>query len=282
MSDILKKLNDYAQAHEINTYSFSVSTENGIETLNRIPANPCQNCYSVAKVFCVTAIGMLFDEGKLTVDTSIGDLFAEELKQYAIPVQKWKSVTLDHVLRHEIGFAEGFLDIDTEDSTAYPTDDYLFMVLNHDLPYEAGKTRVYSDAAYYLISRAVTKISGEKLDDFLMKRLFKKINCREVAWSKCPQNYPIGATGLYLRTEDMVKLGRIYLDHGKWNGETLFSKDWIDTVLLRGYELAKSGNGYAKRGMRGQALYVDYGQNIAVAWHSFDTDGKAKSYLELL
>ena len=282
MSDILKTLDDIAQKNGINTYRISVSPTEGLKTLERIPSNPCQNCYSVAKVFCVTAIGMLFDEKKLSPDTTVADIFSEELKAYGIPYQKWERVTLDNVLRHEIGFAEGFLDIDTEDITAYPTDDFLFMVLNRDLAYPSGEVRVYSDAAYYLVSRIVTKLSGEKLDDFLMNRLFGKIGCREVAWSKCPRNYPIGATGLYLRTEDVVKLGRIYLDGGLRNEERIISEEWIRIVLEREYEFSKRRNGYAKGGMRGQCLYISFDKNIAVAWHSFDNSGKSSAFFKAL
>ncbi len=282
MNDLLEKLDNIAKENGINTYRMSVSTADGYETIKRLPGNPCQNCYSVAKFFCVTAIGMLFDEGKLTPATTISEIFADELAAYGIPAEKWANITLDNVMRHEIGFGKGFLDIDTEDITKYPTDDFLFMTLDRELVYAPGEQRVYSDAAYYLISRVVTKISGERLDDFLMDRLFSKIDCREVAWSKCPRKYPVGATGLYIRSDDMVKLGRIYLDGGVWKGERIVSEEWIKIVLERGYELRKFGKGFSKGGMRGQRLYVNFDDNIAVAWHSFDPEGKNKLLSEIL
>lgn len=282
MNQLLERLDDLARKNDVNTYRISVSTPEGEETLKRLPCNPCQNCYSVAKLFCVTAIGMLFDDGLLTVNDTIGDIFAAELKAYGIPAEKWRRITLDNVMRHEIGFDHGFLDIDTEDMSAYPCDDLLLLVLDHELTYAPGEVRVYSDAAYYLISRVVTKISGERLDDLLMERLFSRIGCREVAWSKCPHKYPIGATGLYIRSEDMVKLGRIYLDYGTWRGERIISAEWVKTVLERGYELRSFGRGYSKGGMRGQRLYVNYSDNIAVAWHSFDNEGKSKSLSVIL
>ena len=282
MNELLEKLDNIAKENGINTYRMSVSTADGYETIKRLPGNPCQNCYSVAKFFCVTAIGMLFDEGKLTPATTISEIFADELAAYGIPAEKWEKVTLDFVMRHEIGFGKGFLDIDTEDITKYPTDDFLFMVLDRELVYAPGEQRVYSDAAFYLISRVVTKITGERLDDFLMDRLFSKIDCREVAWSKCPRKYPVGATGLYIRSDDMVKLGRIYLDGGVLKGERIVSEKWIRIVLGRGYELRKFGKGFSKGGMRGQRLYVNFDENIAVAWHSFDPEGKNKLLSEIL
>lgn len=282
MNTIIERLDSIARKNGINTYRISISTENGIETLKRLPHNPCQNCYSVAKFFCVIAVGMLFDEGKLTPSSSVGGIFAEELAAYGIPAEKWANITLDNVMRHEIGYGKGFLDIDTEDITKYPTDDFLFLCLDRELVYAPGEQRVYSDAAYYLVSRIVTKISGERLDDFLMERLFSKIGCREVAWSKCPHKYPVGATGLYIRSDDMVKLGRICLDGGVWHGERIVSEEWIKTVLDRGYELRKFGRGFSKGGMRGQRLYVDFDRNVALAWHSYDPEGKNKLLSEIL
>ena len=119
MNELLERLDNIAKENGINTYRITVSTAEGDETLKRLPGNPCQNCYSVAKFFCVTAIGMLFDEGKLTPATTIAEIFADELKEYGIPAEKWANIDLDNVMRHEIGFGKGFLDIDTEDITKY-------------------------------------------------------------------------------------------------------------------------------------------------------------------
>ncbi len=283
MHKILEKLDAAARENGVNCYRITVSTEEGFETLKRIPANPCQDCYSVAKFYGVIAIGMLYDEGKLTINDTVADIFADELAEYGIPAEKWAKVTLDHVMRHEIGFGDkGFLDIDVYDVNEYPYEDLLRVLLEHELVYEPGTTRIYTDAAYYLISRVVTKISGEKLDDFLIKRLFNKTGCREIAWSRCPQNYPMGATGLYVRTDDMAKLGRIVLDGGVWKGERIISEEWIKIFLEREYELRKFGRGFSKGGMRGQRLYVNFDENFAVAWHSFDKSDNLKPLNDLL
>ena len=102
-----------------------------------------------------------------------------------------------------------------------------------------------------------------------------------MAWSVCPRNYTVGATGLYIRTEDVAKLGRIYLDGGMWKGERIISEEWIRLVLERGYELGKNRNGYSKWGMRGQGLYINYNDDVSVAWHSFDPSGKSKAFFEI-
>jgi len=282
MHPMLEKLTEVAKAENLPTYTICVADKDSIETSVINLGNPCQNSYSVAKLFCVTAVGMLVDEGKLSTEATIAELFAEELDAYGIPREKWANVTLSHVMLHKVGFEHGFLDIDKEDITQYETDDFLKKTLSHPLVYAPGEVYVYSDAAYYLVSRVITKISGEKLDDFLMKRLFSLIDIREVAFSKCPYGYPVGATGLYIRSYDMVKLGRIYLDGGRYGDHQIISQNWIDTVLKMGYELKPQGRGYAKGGMLGQKLYINFDEDIAIAWHSYDKQGATKAIGALL
>ena len=155
--------------------------------------------------------------------------------------------------------------------------------ISEPLVHTAGTHYQYTDAAYYLISRVVTKLSGQNLDDFLAERLFKHTDCREYAFAKCPYGYPIGATGLYIRSADVAKLGMIYLDNGKYNNKQIISKEWVDIVLKKGYELGSvGGNGYAKGGMRGQRLYINRAKNVAVAWHSYDPNDKTNSLKEYL
>lgn len=282
MKELLDRICTYVKDNNVNMFDITVCDKETTESVTFAENNPCQNSYSVAKMFCVTAIGMLYDDGLLTTDMTVGEIFKEEIKAYGIDPNKWGVVTIDNVLLHTIGFEKGFLDIDTEDASKYESDDYLYLVLSHDIVHEPGSVRVYSDAAYYLVSRIVTKLCGEKLDELLMRRLLLPLKVRETAFSKCPLGYPIGATGLYIRTSDMVKLGRVYLDGGLYNGVRIISEDWIKTVLDRGYELKKYGNGYSKGGMRGQRLYIDPERDIAIAWHSFDREKKTDAIRELL
>ena len=282
MNSTLERLVEIAKNEEVPVYTIAVATKDGIENATVNPGNPCQNSYSVAKFFCVTAVGMLYDDGKLTPEDNLADIFAEEFKEYGIDSTPWKKVTLHHLMRHRAGFEHGFLDIDVEDCTKYETQDFLKKALSEPLVYEPGEKSVYTDAAFYLVSRVVAKVGGIPLDELLIDRLFNKIDCREVAFSKCPAGHFMGATGLYIRSRDMVKLGRIYLDGGVWRGERIVSEEWIKTVLERGYELRRFGRGFSKGGMRGQRLYVNFDENIAVAWHSFDPEGKNKAMSEIL
>lgn len=278
-------LNSLKSAAGSKAYSVAVSSTDGIKVASIRNTN-AQNTYSVSKVYCVTAIGMLYDEGKIKTSDTIGKIFKDEIKAYGIDESKWANITIHDVMKHNIGFTQGsLLDIDVyEDEWQSWDKDFLKIVLNYKI--DGKKSYKYSDAAFYLLSRVVTKISGEKLDVFLKSRLFDKADYKDYRITKCPQGYPIGATQFFLRPDDVVKLGRIYLNGGTYNGKRIISQEWVNKVIENGYELKSSNNGYGKGGMRGQYIYVNFKHNVAVAWLS-ETDsgtdnlgGKLSSFMK--
>lgn len=252
----------------INLYDFAMWTaENGVQSHRFQPSNRCNNSYSVAKAFTMSAIGLLWDDGKLDVTDSLGKIFGEP---------DWNDVTVEHALTHRIGYGQGHLDIDVEDISGYATDDFLKLSLSYPRPYAPGEHYQYTDAAFYLLSRVVDHVSGEKLDSFLWKRVLRHMNFQEIAWSRCPREYPIGATGLYVSSHDMVKLGALYLNDGIWNGQRLISAEWVKLAEERSFELHEMIPGVlGKGGMYGQALAYSPTKKVAFAWHAFD-EGKTR------
>jgi CubicO group peptidase (beta-lactamase class C family) len=264
---------DYAErvrSAGLNVYFVAEGSKAGhTRSVSIVPANPTCNCYSVAKAFVVTAIGVLYDKGMLTPETKVYDVLADLFPQDADP--RWREVTLHHVMLHRIGIDRDCIDIDNETGETYPKGtDYLRLILSANLPYEPGSFHKYNDAGYYLLSRVVERVSGKDPADLLRPILMKKMGFREFAWSVCPDGYCIGATGLYLRTEDMVKLGILYLRGGDWEGERIISEEWVRLVLENGYELKQKNGGWiGKGGMRGQMLAFNPQLERAVAWHAY-------------
>ena len=266
-----KLLSTLKNAAGSKAYSVAVSTTDGIKVASIRNTN-AQNTYSVSKVYCVTAIGMLYDEGKIKTTDTVGEIFKNEIKSYGIDENKWKNITVHDLMKHQVGFTQGsLLDIDVyADEWKSWDSDFLKIVLNYKV--DGKKTYKYSDAAFYLLSRIVAKVSGEKLDVYLKSRLFDKCDYSDYKITKCPQGHAIGATQFFLKPDDVVKLGRIYLNGGTYNGQRIISQDWVNKVIENGYELNSSNNGYGKGGMRGQYIYVNFKHNVAVAWLS-ETDG---------
>ncbi|MBQ9080389.1 MAG: beta-lactamase family protein [Clostridia bacterium] len=259
-----------ARSAGLNVYFIAEGDRDyNIRLQRAVPANPCCNCYSIAKAFTVTAIGMLYDKGLLTPETHVVDVLSDKLPENMDT--NWREVTLHNLMLHYVGFDHGMLDIDAEDATKFGSTDYLKVVLSAPLPHKPGTVHQYTDAAYYVLSRVVERLAGMDIAELLRPILMKTMNFKEFAWSVCPEGYSMGATGLYLRTEDVVKLGILYLNGGEWQGTRVISKDWVDIVLKNGYEFKDKGNGwYGKGGMRGQMLTFNPERGLAVAWHGYE------------
>lgn len=266
---------------EKNLNVYFVATADKDYNINKetiVPANPCCNSYSVAKAFTVTALGILYDQGLVTPNSLLTDILKKYISNDIDPL--WHKVTIHDLLTHKVGFGCGMLDIDCEDASLYPTTDYLKLVLNTKLTYAPSTKYQYTDAAYYLLSRVIYEVSNEDLSDLLRPVLMETMKFKEFAWSTCPKGVSMGATGLYIRTEDMVKLGILYLNNGMWKNTRIISKEWVDIVLTNEYEFSSLGNGwYGKGGMRGQMLMFNIEKGKAIAYHSFESHVPYKLFI---
>lgn len=107
-------LADRAKKEEINLYTIGEWLDGQWEKTVVHPANDCNDLYSVSKNFTATAVGILCDRGQLSLEQSVYSLFHQEYPHCC--GEKWKTVTVAHVLEQTVGIGSGFLDIDVEDN----------------------------------------------------------------------------------------------------------------------------------------------------------------------
>ena len=243
--------------------------EDEIETVDFRPASACQNVYSVAKTFTMTAVGLLCDRGLLRLEERVCDILRDELPDAGMD-ERWRGSTVEMALTHRLGLPAGFLDIDVTPSAQFGRD-YLRYTLTFPLAGAPGGESRYSDGAFYLLARVVGKRAGLPLDDFLWRELLFPLGFQEMAFSHCPMGHPMGATGLYIGSADMAKLGLLYLNGGLYRGGRLLSRDWTRAALERGYAFDRVADGlFCKGGMYGQRLYVDRTNRRVLAVQAFD------------
>ena len=264
MSQFLDDLKKEIIRQQANIFAIAEYCDGKLEALQLVKTNPCQDIYSVAKAYVVTAIGMLVDRGLLSTEECVTEILKQECPAGYQKI--WDSITLEMLLLHKVPLPKNFLDIDVFDANDFG-EDYLSHILNAPVDDRLPDFR-YTDAAYYLLSRIVENRAGMGTDNFLWKNLFLPTGCREAAWSHCPMGHVMGATGLYIRAEDVAKLGAVYLNDGVWEGKRILSKTWVDTVFEKGYELKPQAGGcsFGKGGMRGQMLTIVPSKKRVVAY----------------
>ena len=269
MSKFLRGFAEYIKNNDGKIFSIAEITGDGEPEIVYLKENNLsQNIYSISKMFTVTAVGILCDRGLLSVDNTVTEILGDECPEGYEPY--WDRTTIDMLMRHMVGFPGGF-DTDVMDASQYDSD-YLKEIMLKKWICPPDTERHYEDAVYYVLSRIVNRVSGKTLFNFCWENIFLPLKFKEAAWSCCPKGHAIGATGLYIRCEDMIKLGAVYLNGGEYMGQRIVSEKWVQKVLGRTYEFMPNGikDSYNKGGLYGQELLVIPCDNKVIAWQGCD------------
>ncbi len=176
---------------------------------------------SVSKTYTATAIGFAVSEGRLKVTDKVISFFPDKLP--ANVSQHLKDLEIKHLLTMSVGH-----DPNAVREKTRTNDDWVKVFLAEPITEKPGTQFNYNSLATYMLSAIIQKVTGEKLIDYLHPRLFCPLGIVGASWEECPEGINIGGWGLYVKTEDMAKLGQFFLQKGKWNGEQLLPESWID------------------------------------------------------
>lgn len=279
---VLQQIQAYIAQQNFNVYQLAIQDENGVRSVRCQPCNDCNNIYSITKVFLNTAVGMLIDEKRLQLE----DTLCSVLQPYIdFPCDAaWNTVTVAHALSHRMGVDEGVIDIDRDDIRTYGTDNHLKYILDYPPKFPAGSYRKYTDCGHYLLSLVVERITGMPADDFIRQTILQPLHCQHTAWTRCPMNHTIGATGAYMRAEDVVRLGWLYANDGRYDGRQLVSADWVRRVERKSFDFypVKGTSFFQKGGIHGQMLLYSREKRLAVAWTGFEDDRRGKQLVDFV
>ena len=189
--------------------------------------------YSMSKSLTGIAIGFLVEEGKLSTDTLLTDIFPE----YTVKDKKFKTMTVEHLLTMQSGvsFSEAGAVTETEWTRAF---------FNSKLDFTPGTKFAYNSMNSYILSRIVRRISGLQLTEFLTEHLFAPLGIRNGFWEVSPEGIEKGGWGAYLSVESFAKIGLMMMSDGLFEGEYVLSKDWINRSLATHGKPAKDTGGF--------------------------------------
>ena len=191
--------------------------------------------HSMCKSITGMAIGMLIEEGKLKLDENIYDIFSDHINAFSKifrPV-----ITVENLLTMTSG-------VTFNESGIVSGNDWLGSFLNASVNGKPGTEFQYNSLNTYVLSAIVTKRTGETLTEYLTPRLFGPLGITKYYWETCPKGITKGGWGLFLCAEDMAKLGQLYLQRGKWNGQQLVSEYWIEISTARHLKTQNDTYGY--------------------------------------
>ena len=199
--------------------------------------------HSMCKSVTGMAIGLLVDEGKLSIEDKLSDIFSS--KKSIFDFLRMKETGLSSLkVKDLLTMSSG---IPFNESGAITAGDWRQSFLQSNTQFEPGSQFEYNSMNSYMLSAIVSEITGMSMFDFLVPRIFKPLGIERVLWESDSQGITKGGWGLFLRIEDMAKLGMLYLQEGEWNGKQLISKEWVKesvTTQIDTGEVSTDNYGY--------------------------------------
>lgn len=244
---------------------------------------------SISKQFTAFSVGLLAQEGKLSLDDDIRK-HVPEIPDYG------RTITIDHLIHHTNGLREqGQLlnlagwragDISTEDDVLWA------LSRQRRVNFEPGEEIVYGNAAYTLLGVIVRRVSGQSLKEFAKNRIFEPLGMVDTqfgddptavvprralgysprsggGWSLSVSNSSqYAAGGLLTTVGDMLKWEQNLID-ARVGGASLIA--WMKT--------SGKVNGGIETGYGAGLMLRDYRGMRAVSHDGFDAGYRAEAVL---
>ena len=123
---------------------------------------------SITKTFTATAVMMLVEEGKLSLDDPVG-------KHLEHTPESWKPITLRHLLNHTSGIKDFINDPTASLRIDVSEQEVLEATAPRPLNFTPGQKYAYSNTGYHLLAMIIRKVTGQSYGDFLAERIFKPL-----------------------------------------------------------------------------------------------------------
>jgi CubicO group peptidase (beta-lactamase class C family) len=186
---------------------------------------------SVTKSVTSAALGIAIDQNLLGgVDTPVMSFF-QSYEPYRTDSRK-ESTTLEDFLTMRSGIewktdaAYGTGDHSTDLLEA--SDEWIRFVLEQPTDTTPGSRYQYNDGVSVLLGKILREATGQRIDEWARERLFEPIGITDFYWKITPDGEGDTEGGLYLSTEDLARIGYLFLRGGEWNGRQIVSREWVE------------------------------------------------------
>ena len=233
--------------------------------------------WSASKTFTATAVGFAVQDGLLGVEDRVVDLIPG-----FCPAERpaWlEEMTVWHLLTMSSGLS---LSPTSSDCRRGDVSDWARASLAAPMRFRPGEFFEYNSMETYLLSVIVSEVTGERVDRYLERKLFRPLGIREYHWDASPQDYSTGGWGLFLSAESMAKMGQFMLQKGEWNGRRLLDASWFDAAMspqIMQYQGRSSETERIEQGRPADDWNQGYGYQMWCCQHgAFRLDGAWSQY----
>lgn len=214
--------------------------------------------WSVTKSVISILVGIAVDEGRLRVDQTLQELLPQ---QASAMTPQQASITLRQLLTMTSGISG-----DNASLNLY-ADDTVSQILAYPMGNDPGVAFEYSNSSAHLLAAVLQNAVDQPVLDYARTKLFDPlgIDTRPAwhglygspnsgfdkpgfAWATDRAGINVGGFGLKLTPADMIKLGELYVNDGRWHGEQVVSAAWVHVSTSQQLTPAQEEAAQAKYG----------------------------------
>ncbi len=200
---------------------------------NGYDAADANGVHSLSKSILSVLTGIAIEEGRLSLDSTVGDLLPAD----QVPAHG------DLTVRDLITMAGGLempavdLDYEWEPSDVPGEPSLVRAVLERSSVTEPGTEFVYNTGLTQVLGAMVAEATGMSLCDYAAERLFGPLGVDVEHWHVDPTGYFAGGYGLVLTPREIARFGQLIADDGEFDGARLVSTSWLGESLSSRWEL---------------------------------------------
>lgn len=233
------------------------------------------NSFSMAKSIVSAALGKAIMEGKIrSLDQPVGDFFPEYREGTAGKITVGDLSSMASGLDWDESYYSPF----SVTTRAYFDNDLASVALNQRSVEESGKAFKYLSGNTQLLAQVIEKATGQSLANYVSEKFWKPLGAEnEALWQTDREGGIVKAyCCIASNARDFARFGKLYLQHGKWNGQQLLDSAFVAKSVRPRFPVSpeygygwwlsdyKDKDIYYMRGHLGQYVIVIPNDNIII------------------
>lgn len=201
---------------------------------HRYPFSPEQPhiLYSISKSVTSCAVGLAIQEGYLTLDTSIADVFPEYVPEN--DAEEFSKIKVRNLLNMTSGKMPSYLSNKTKG-------EWIRQYAQSKWYAKPGEQFKYVNENPYMLSAMLNRVTGMTVSEFLTPRLWNPLGIRTPYWETDEMGVESGGWGLFLTPEGFAKFTLMIHQRGMFNGKQILPREYVEEAITHQVDTGEQG-----------------------------------------